>query len=189
MTIAMDPTHPLAAALRLGARRLADATHPRRRAARAAAATVTAAASPRAPRTYRVRPGDTAASIAIAHGLSAASLLVRNGMRLRDEPVPGTELIVERGGAGCREARRLEPVDITRHAVMPGESVADLCRRFGVSTRVLLAANGLATASCVTPGVVLVVPTSTDPRDTGEVPVDAGTTAGGGASGVSGRSR
>ncbi|MGO2111506.1 MAG: LysM peptidoglycan-binding domain-containing protein [Pseudoclavibacter sp.] len=200
MTIAIAPPRYLATALRSVASRLADLARAGRSAASsaelAAADTVSAsAAATPAPRTYRVKPGDTAASIAIAHGLSAASLLVRNGMRLREEPEPGALLVVERGGAGCREARPVEPVEVTHHEIQSGETLDDLCFRFSVSRRVLLTANGLAAEASITPGVVLVIPSSTDPRDTGEVPItsrnqgtsEATEERAGGTRGVSGR--
>lgn len=141
----------------------------------AATTAATRASAPPPPppplKTYRVKPGDSAASIASAHGISTASLLVRNGLRLRDDLEPGSVLVVERGRGGCRSAAALDPVAIEHHTVGRDESVDALCTRFGVGRRVLLAANGFSTGACITPGITIVVPSSTDPRDTGEVPV------------------
>lgn len=180
MTIAIrpaaHPTSPLGAAAdrlrtiaRRGIRRFITAERPQQQVT--VATDVAAAAQSTTARTYRVRHGDTTASIAIAHGLSAASLLVRNGMRLRDEPEPGTTLIVSRGPGGCRAATQEIPVAVRRHEVRDGEHLEDLSARFHVSPRILLTANGLASASCLTPGVTIVIPTSTNPLDTGEIPV------------------
>lgn len=184
MTIAVEPGTQITAAIRV-TRRLARSTFtaitrhrastpaaPERRDSAPAHSTTAASATPATgARTHRVEAGETAASIAITYGLSAASLLVRNGMRLRDEPATGQVLIVERGTGACREAAPLDPVDVQHHEVVAGECIDRLCERFGVSRRILLTANGLSSESCVTPGVILVVPTSTDPRDTGEIPV------------------
>lgn len=174
MSIAVEPHGPFMTALLNAARRIAELakrTSPRSRAEARAAASVAAPPAAPPPRVYRVKAGDCAASIAQAHGLSAASLLVRNGMRIRDEPEPGMLLIVDRGRGGCRAARVLEPVAVEHHEVLAGETMTDLCVRYGVSPRILLSANGLSAESCITPGVTLAVPSSTDARDTGEIPL------------------
>lgn len=117
-----------------------------------------------------VRPGETAESIASRHGVSTASLLVRNGLGLRRDLEPGTVLVVDAACHGAADADRGAD-DIPRHDVRSGDTLEVIARRHDVSPRVLLAANGLACAASIAPGMTLVIPRSTDPRDTGEIPV------------------
>lgn len=79
------------------------------------------------PGTVTVQPGETAYSLARAHGLSIEVLLALNSLSTPDLRV-GQVLRV----------RALPP-----HTVQPGETLYGLSRRFGVSVDALLAANSL----------------------------------------------
>lgn len=115
-----------------------------------------------------VRAGDTAESVALAHDVSTASLLVRNGLRLRGPLHPGTRLVID---DACRGVRSDGPDEIPRHLVAADDSLEVIAQHHRVSPRVLLHANGLAGAASIAPGMTLVIPRSTDARDTGEIPV------------------
>ncbi|KAB1660097.1 LysM peptidoglycan-binding domain-containing protein [Pseudoclavibacter chungangensis] len=112
--------------------------------------------------------GETAESVALAHDVSTASLLVRNGLRLRGPLVPGTRLVVD---DACRGVRAHGADEIPRHHVSDDDTLEGIARTHRVSPRVLLHANELACAASIAPGMTLVVPRSTDARDTGEIPV------------------
>lgn len=89
-----------------------------------------------------VQPGDTAYSLARAHGLSVEALLSLNGLSAPDLRV-GQVLRV----------RALPP-----HSVQPGETLYGLSRRYGISVDALLAANGLAQGAVLEVGQLLQVP-------------------------------
>jgi peptidoglycan endopeptidase LytE len=94
------------------------------------------------PGTVAVQPGDTAYSLARAHGLSIEVLLSLNSLSTPDLRV-GQVLRV----------RALPP-----HSVQPGETLYGLSRRFGVSVDALLAANSLPRDVILEVGQLLRIP-------------------------------
>lgn len=89
-----------------------------------------------------VQPGDTAYSLARAHGLSVEGLLSLNGLTTPD----------------LRVGQVLRVRAVPPHSVQPGETLYGLSRRYGVSVDALLAANGLPQGAVLEVGQVLQVP-------------------------------
>ncbi|MBB5232683.1 peptidoglycan endopeptidase [Deinococcus budaensis] len=89
-----------------------------------------------------VQPGDTAYSLARAHGLSVEALLLLNGLATPD----------------LRVGQVLRVQATPPHSVQPGETFYGLSRRYGVSVDALLAANGLPRDAVLEVGQVLQVP-------------------------------
>jgi murein DD-endopeptidase MepM/ murein hydrolase activator NlpD len=102
-----------------------------------------------AQRRHVVRPGDTLAAIARRYHVSVSALQRAN--RLRGTTVhPGDRLRIP-GRARWRRAGG------RRYRVRPGDTLADIARRFRTSVRDLQVANGLRSAT-IRPGQVLAVP-------------------------------
>jgi membrane-bound lytic murein transglycosylase D len=110
-----------------------------------------------AARRHTVAAGDTLASIARQHGVSAASLAAANGVddprRLR----PGQELAIPADGAEpARSAPRAPAPE--RYRVRAGDTLGSIARRTGISASRLAAENGIDDPRRLRPGQVLVLP-------------------------------
>ncbi|MEF2278856.1 LysM peptidoglycan-binding domain-containing protein [Deinococcus sp. YIM 134068] len=104
--------------------------------------TVTPPAAAETAFTVTVQPGDTAFSLARAHGLSVEALLALNGL----------------SGPELRAGQVLRVREVPPYTVGPGETLYSLARRFGVSVDALLAANTLPEGAVLQAGQVLRVP-------------------------------
>lgn len=104
--------------------------------------TVTPPAAAETAFTVTVQPGDTAFSLARAHGLSVETLLALNGL----------------SGPELRAGQVLRVREVPPYTVGPGETLYSLARRFGVSVDALLAANTLPEGAVLQAGQVLRVP-------------------------------
>ena len=132
------------------------------------ALTTSAVASTAAPATYLVQPGDTVSSIAQSFGLSTASVLALNGLSWRSTIFPGQVLSLT--GAPAKTTSPPVPTAVGgQYTVAKGDTVSSIAERFGVSTRSVLEANQLSTASIIYPGQHVVIPgiaPSEQPRTT-----------------------
>lgn len=136
---------------------------------------------------YRVQAGDTPSEIAERHGMSTKELMAMNDI---DNPTAlrtGMNLKVRGGdadsssssgrttavdledveaptGSGIKKLEKFEKVKVTkRHKVRSGETVGGIAARYGMSTKELMAANGIRDARKVRAGQTLKV-TSTEKR-------------------------
>jgi LysM repeat protein len=110
---------------------------------------------------YTVQPGDWLADIARRHGVSVDTLLAVNPqVEAPDELEPGDQLVIpatevlpELGPAP------IEAVEGFIYTVQPGDWLADIARRHGVSVDTLLAVNPqVETPDELEPGDQLVIP-------------------------------
>lgn len=85
---------------------------------------------------HRVRPGETLAALAARYGAEVESIRAASG--LRAPPRVGDELRIPLEAP--RAAPRYPP-GVRLHRVRPGETLAGLARRYGVSTLELVSAN------------------------------------------------
>lgn len=92
--------------------------------------------------TVTVRPGDTAYSLARAHGLTVDALLALNGLTAPD----------------LRAGQVLRVRDVPPYLAQRGDTLYSLARRFGVSVDSLLALNGLPRDTRLEVGQVLRIP-------------------------------
>lgn len=92
--------------------------------------------------TVTVKPGDTAYSLARAHGLTVEGLLALNGLSSPD----------------LRAGQVLRVRDVPPYTVQRGDTLYSLARRFGVSVDTLLAVNTLPRDSLLEVGQVLRIP-------------------------------
>lgn len=121
---------------------------------------------------YEVRPGDTLSVIARRHGTTVGQIKATNNLS-SDRIVVGQELYLtpSRAGAGSGEssggrasapaASRSASGDGSTYVVAPGDNPSTIARRFGVSTSELMQANGIADATRMRVGQVLIIPGGT----------------------------
>lgn len=101
--------------------------------------------------TYTVRAGDTLATIAARHGTTVRALAEANGITDPNLIVIGRDLKVLAASGGGSSAPR--PITTSggsgtqlpgqRHTVQPGETIAGIAARYGLSSQDLIAWNGL----------------------------------------------
>ncbi len=120
-----------------------------------------------APRTeiqiYRVRSGDTIATIARRHGVTQETVLWANQLTAKSTLRIGTEL-------------KILPVTGVAHVVKRGETLAQIATRYGVKTGDIASANTLGKTLAV--GAELVIPNGKPPAPTAvavKAPVTAAT--------------
>lgn len=109
---------------------------------------------------HKVRKGETLITLAERYGVSEAQLKswnhlgrngrLRAGQVLRVGPIRGT-----RGGAGAKASRAAAR---TTHLVRPGETLSSVARRYGVSVKALMAANGLRAGQGLKAGRRITIP-------------------------------
>jgi len=96
---------------------------------------------------YRVRPGDTLASLARRFGLSPLELVSANpSLESLDQLVVGSVLYIPKGAKGLLMA------------LPEGETLVDLARRFGLSPLEVAKANGLEDPTALRPGDLVLLP-------------------------------
>ncbi|MEN0085285.1 MAG: LysM peptidoglycan-binding domain-containing protein [Leifsonia sp.] len=117
-----------------------------------------------APATYRVQSGDTVSGIAGRFGLSTAAVLAMNGLSWKSLIFPGQVLALAGPAATAAPAAPAAPAPApaapagTTYTVVHGDTVSGIAGRFGVSTKAVLAANGLTASALIFPGQHLRIP-------------------------------
>lgn len=101
------------------------------------------------PQTYVVQPGDTLARIAIRFRTTVAAIAAANGITNPNLIVAGRQLAVSGSGAAAprpvagtpTSGRQLQG---QRHAVVSGDTIGGIARRYGISQADLVRWNGLS---------------------------------------------
>lgn len=101
---------------------------------------------------YVVVEGDSLSRIAAKLGVTLPALLEANGMTVSSLILPGQRLAVPEGGGVDA------PAGAATYRVRPGDGLAGIAARHGVSLRALLDANGLTIDSVIIPDQRLVLP-------------------------------
>ncbi len=102
---------------------------------------------------YVVKPGDTLYSIALTHHVSIAALVQANNITNQNLLFAGQRLIIPTKGSSIPVMGR--PV---YHIVKPGETLAYIAQKYGVSVRALQVANHLANPDLIYVGQRLRIP-------------------------------
>jgi murein DD-endopeptidase MepM/ murein hydrolase activator NlpD len=121
----------------------------------AALATVLSTVAPAsAHERYPVRRGDTLLEVAARLGVDPGALAAANGITDRNLILAGQTLVVPPAGARAGSS----PGSSGSYRVRPGDTLADLAPRLGVSPRRLAEANSLANPNRILAGQTLAVP-------------------------------
>jgi LysM repeat protein len=110
--------------------------------------------------TYVVDPGDTLFSIANRYGTSVDVLVRLNRLSSGDQISVGQSLQVptsggDTGGGGAAPA---QPSESGMHTVQAGETLFSIAQRYGLTTRDLMAANGITDPDHIIVGQNLSIP-------------------------------
>jgi LysM repeat protein len=105
-----------------------------------------------APAVITIRPGDTLWDLARAHGTTVGELQRLNGLDGAGTIYAGRTLKVPGSGSGGSGAGG------ATHVVRSGETVSHLAVRYGVSSRSIVEANGLASSGMIRIGQRLSIP-------------------------------
>lgn len=122
-----------------------------------------------AAQTHTVQRGETLSTIARQYGLTTAELASANNIVNYDRIYAGQTLIVPVDDDGTPEA--YTPAPVTSHTVRPGETLAAIAARYGLTYPQLQAANGLGNPDWIYVGQVLSIPGSGGAESSG---VDSG---------------
>jgi LysM repeat protein len=121
-----------------------------------------AAAAPTSDTTYTVKPGDHLIGIARKLSVPLAALLTANDLVVSSVIVPGQELIVP-----TTAVVPPPPSQLASYVVQPGDYLAGIALRHGVTLSALLRANDLELTSTIHPGQTLSLPRPTRPIPAG----------------------
>ncbi|AMB58718.1 LysM peptidoglycan-binding domain-containing protein [Microterricola viridarii] len=121
------------------------------------------AAAP-APSSYTVAEGDTVSGIAARYSLSTAAVLAQNGLGWSAVIFPGQQLSLGGNPVAVTSAPAAPSSEITRYTVVSGDTISGIASAHGISSQVLLSANGLHAQSLIFPGQTIVLP------DAGQAP-------------------
>ncbi len=103
-----------------------------------------------AAQTHVVQPGDTLSAIADSYGLTLNDLVTLNGIANPDLIFAGETLKI---GADAPP-----PTPDSTHAVVEGDTLAQIAAKYGVSVESLVEANSLDDANFIYIGQVLLIP-------------------------------
>ena len=103
---------------------------------------------------YTVRAGDTLTAIAARYDTTTQAVLDKNGLANPNTIYVGQKLVIP---VGCHTPETETPGAV-RHIVMAGESISSIARRYGVSVRALVDANGLVNPNRIHVGQKLIIP-------------------------------
>ena len=131
------------------------ATNPLAAPVSAAAMSVASAA----PATYMVAAGDTVSGIAGRFGLATASVLALNGLGWKSIIFAGQTLKLTASGA-VPAVKVTAQKATTRYTIQTGDTIGGIAAKLGLSTQVLLSANGLGWSSIIYPGQTIAIPGS-----------------------------
>ncbi len=97
--------------------------------------------------TYRIRPGDTLAGIASAHGTTVSALVSANGITNKNLIIAGRTLEVPGSSSSTNSSTPVSSggsgLPGQQHTVKSGDTLGGIAARYGISTRDLSAWNGI----------------------------------------------
>jgi len=130
----------------------------------AAVSTPVAKAAIAVPKTYKVKGGDTVSSIAVAYGLSTASVLALNGLSWKSIIYPNQVLQLSKTGTSVTTPAAATPAaaatsTVKKHTVVKGDTLSGIAKKYAVTLAAILSANNLKVTNIIYPGQKLTVPT------------------------------
>ncbi|CAH0167199.1 Muramidase-2 [Microbacterium oxydans] len=129
----------------------------------APAAALPVAAPAPAAQTHTVVAGDSVFAIARKYGTSVDAVLTANGLTRASVIYPGQQLAV--GGnapqaapaAAAAPVAQATPPAAGSHAVVAGDTVSAIAKKYGTTTQAIFSLNGLDASSIIYPGQTLIV--------------------------------
>lgn len=109
-------------------------------------------------RTHVVAPGESLSQIAIAFNVTVDGIVAANDLSRPDRIYPGQLLNIPDPGA---VARNYPAQAAVTHVIRPGETLAAIAYRYGVTVHALAVANGISNPSRIVAGRVLSIPSAT----------------------------
>ena len=109
-----------------------------------------------APKTYKVKSGDTLGHIALRNNVSLSNLLKWNGLKASSTIYPGD--VLDLGPSGSSSSSSSRPASSSssssgkNYTVKSGDTLSAIAARHGVSLSTLLRANDLSMSSVIYPG-------------------------------------
>ena len=131
----------------------------------AAGARVTPAVTQEGGR-YTVARGDTISRIAARFGVPVDSVLSANGLGWSSIIYPGQTIAIPAAAPAPPKIELVSsntpttpaPAPTSRYTIKSGDTISAIASRFGVTTKAVLAANGLTASSIIYPGHKIVIP-------------------------------
>lgn len=122
-------------------------------------------AAPAVAATHTVVAGDTAFGIARTYGTTVDAVLAANGLNRSSVIYPGQILAISGSPASAAATTAPEPASApapsatggTAHAVSAGDTLFGIAQRYGTTTGILLALNGLGPDAIIYPGQSILV--------------------------------
>lgn len=105
-----------------------------------------------------VQPGESLSSIAARYGLSVWDLARANNLSVLSWVYVGQQLALSSAAGGQASAQAEAPLGGAVHVVRPGETLAGIAWRYGVTVDRLAQANGLRSANLIYVGQQLRIP-------------------------------
>jgi LysM repeat protein len=114
---------------------------------------------------YTIARGDTISRIAARFGVPVESVLSANGLGWSSIIYPGQTIAIPAAPAAPKielvsstTPTKPKPQPISSYTIKSGDTISAIASRFGVTTKAVLAANGLTASSIIYPGHKLVIP-------------------------------
>lgn len=107
---------------------------------------------------YTVRPGDTVSHIALRSSTSVASIVAANDLDRRASIRAGQRLVIPRQDAPKAATAAPAAAATRTHAVVPGDTVSAIARRYGTTVSAVVEANGLDSRAFIRAGQRLTIP-------------------------------
>jgi LysM repeat protein len=114
---------------------------------------------------YTIARGDTISRIAARFGVPVEAVLSANGLGWSSIIYPGQTIAIPAAPAGPKielvsstTPTNPKPQPTSSYTIKSGDTISAIASRFGVTTKAVLAANGLTASSIIYPGHKLVIP-------------------------------
>jgi LysM repeat protein len=105
-----------------------------------------------------VQPGETLAQLSVRYGVTIDALVAANGIENRDLIRVGQALTIPPAGATAPAPTPPAEDEVLTYTVQPGDTLAALAARYGVTVDLLVEANQIADRDLIEIGQVLAIP-------------------------------